>query len=126
MDSWDEKIRDAALKKIDISDQEKSYEIANIYIKYGVHAKLRATAVGIMGKLKDYRPAIEALMGVVKDGREHNRYRPVSKAISKLAKLNVDGLEPLLVEIESKRGNRYAKKAARAALKKIRISEKGE
>jgi len=82
---------------------------------------LRSRAVRILSSLadKEYDPALEALIAVVKEGKEHHRHKPVSKAINKLAALDVKDIIPLLEKIVNKRENRYLKKAAKAALNKL-------
>lgn len=121
-DSWDEKIRSAALKRLDELNSENAIKIAKKYSKYAAHPKLRLAAVTFLGKLanKDNHEAINILIDVVKEGGEHNRYRPVSKAIRKLSDLKIEKAESPLNDIISKQGNRYMKKAAKTALENNR------
>jgi len=121
INSWDEKIRTAALKKLEVLEDKKAFEIAQAYSRYGIDQKLRSTAIVYLCKLADkkFEPAVEALIDVVKERGESNRYKPVSRAINKLGSLKVYEIKPMLEEIDSNHGNRYLKRAAKLALKKL-------
>ncbi|MGD9900499.1 MAG: M1 family aminopeptidase [Calditrichaceae bacterium] len=121
MDSWDEQIRETALDSLLILADKEAFAIAKSFTKYGNNQKLRAAAVKVMGKLaeKKYDPAFKALLDVVKEGGEDNRYRPVSLAIAIAGEIAPERVRPLLEEIVKTSRNKYVIASAERALAKL-------
>jgi len=125
IDSYDEKVRSTALSNLKALDDDTAFKIAEKYSESESHPRLRSTAVGILEYLgdKNYKPATTALLNVVKEGGESNRYRTVSRAIRKLSDQDISELYPLLEKIVNNPGNRYVKRTAESVLKKIKMTE---
>jgi len=122
MDSYEEVIRVAALKNLHTITQSDGLELAGKYAEYGNHPALRNAAIGYLCQLvkKDNKDAEKLLIAYIKEGKESNRYRYLSRAVNTLSTKNSKDLQPVLEPISEKPGNYYLKRATERVLKKIK------
>ncbi|HHJ52423.1 MAG TPA: hypothetical protein ENJ89_04445 [Caldithrix abyssi] len=121
-DSWDEIVRNAALGNLKFIPDSTALDVAGRYLFYGTHPKLRQAAVREISRIAKAgnERAKDLLLAVVKEGKEHNRYRPLSYAIRTLVKLKDLRLLPVAEKFTRQRTNRYLKSASAWAIKKLR------
>ena len=121
MDSYEEVVRVAALENLQKIKQADGLELAHKYSEYGNHPALRNAAINYLCKLvkNDNDNAKQLLHSYIKEGKESNRYRFLSRAVYTLSANNDKALRPLLEDIAVKPGNYYLKHSAERVLKKI-------
>ncbi len=121
-DSWDEMVRNVALENLKYAPDSLAIQTARTYLFNGNHPKLRLTAVRVLSRLTESgnAQAADLLLAVVKEGKEHNRYRPLSHAIRTLVKQKDLRLLPVVEAFTNTRTNRYLKSAAKWAERKLR------